>query len=136
MLSPLIGEHLHLREVPVFLREIEPIADHELGIDAETDIVGLERNAARFWLIEKRGRLHRRRSTALDVAKDLAHGETAVDDVLDDENRSAAHVELRLLEDGYHPGGVLLVAVGRDLDEVQGNVEGHLPHQVGAEEYC
>jgi hypothetical protein len=50
-------------------------------------------------------------------------------------DRLPAHVELRFLEDGHHARGVLLVAVARDLDEIEGHVHGHLAHEVGTEEH-
>jgi hypothetical protein len=44
------------------------------------------------------------------------------------------HVELRLLEDRHDARRVLLVAVARDLDEVERDVDRHRANEVGEEE--
>src|SRR5438477_8830721 len=58
----LVRQHLNIRQVPVFLRVIEPIAYDEMGVDGEADVVGLEFHLVRGGLIEKRRGAHRRGS--------------------------------------------------------------------------
>src|SRR6266849_6858953 len=129
-----VGEHLHLWDVAIFLREVEAVSDDELRLDREPDVVRGERHFSRFWFVEKRGGLHGRSTAALDVAEDFAHRKAAIDDVFHDQDRAAAHVELRLLQNGHDTRRILLRSVGRNLDKVQSDIELDVADEIGTEE--
>ena len=131
----LLREDLDLGDVPVLFGVVETVADHELRVDREADVIGLELDFPRGRLIQKRGGDDAGGAAALDVAEDFAHRQPAVDDVLDDENGLAVHVELRLLQDGDHARRILLVPIRGNLDEVECDVHADLAHQVAAEEH-
>ena len=73
--AALIRQHLHFRDVAVLLREVQPVADHELLLDREADEIGREGDLACLRLVEEGRRLHFRGAAALDVVVHFADGE-------------------------------------------------------------
>src|SRR5436853_7703647 len=74
---PLLRQYLYLRNVPILLREIESVSDHEQRIDGEADVFGLEFDFACGRFVEERSGADHRGAAALDVAVHFAHGEAA-----------------------------------------------------------
>ena len=66
--------------------EVEPVADDELVLDDEADVVQRDAHARARGLVQQGADAHAGRMAGGEVVEQELHGEAGVDDVLDDED--------------------------------------------------
>src|ERR1019366_3253413 len=121
------------RQVPVPLRHVEPVADHEVGRDGEAHVPQVEGRPLLALLHQEGAHLEAGRLAGPQVALQVAEGEAAVDDVLDHQHMAVEEVEVEVLHDAHHARGPGGAPVGRDGHEVdlagQGDGLGEVAHE-------
>src|SRR5437868_182706 len=132
--NQIFAQYADVGQVPVSLREVEPVADHEPVRDLEADPADVDVDLAAGGLRHQRRDLERGRLARLEVADQVGEGEARVDDVLDDEHVPPLDVDVQVLEDPDDAGGVGGGAVARDRHEVDLARHRQVPHEIRHEE--
>src|SRR4249920_3924083 len=112
------AQYADIRQVPVSLREVEPVADHEPIRDLEADPADVDVDLPPGRLRHQRGDLERGGLAGLEVADQIGERQPGVDDVLDDEHVPALDVDVQILQDAHDAGAVRGRAVAGDGHEV------------------
>jgi hypothetical protein len=123
-----------VRQVPVLLGEIEPIADDEPVLDLEPDVVDrhVDQPARRLAQQARRAQVTRRPG-----AEDVLHvveREARVDDVLDDYDVAPLERALEILQQLHLARRSRARAVARDRHEVERAVAGHRAREIREED--
>src|SRR6476620_6659953 len=92
-----VAEHTDVGQVPVALREVQPVADHEAVRNLEADPAHGHIDLAAGRLGQERADLQRGRLARLQVANQVRERQARVDDVLDDEDVAALDVDGQVL---------------------------------------
>ena len=122
-----------VRQVAVPLADVEAVPDHELGRDAEPDVLEVELDALEAVLHEERAHLERRGIAGGEVLAQVREREPAVDDVLDDDHVATAEVEVEVLDDPHDAARARRRAVRRHRHEVELDREVDRPREVAHE---
>src|SRR5215217_2440972 len=128
------GQRGDIRQVPVALRVVEPVADGELVGDLEADVAGVGLDLAPLGLGQQRADLQRGRLAGLERSHQVLQRQPGVHDVLHDQDVAALERGVEVLEDPHDAGGVRRGAVGGDGHEVDLARDLDLAHQVAEEE--
>ena len=97
-LGLLIVDDRDVGEIPVLLAEVEPIADHELVLDREADVIDLHLDLPSRRFAEQTGGAQRsRRARPQDVLQ-VGERQTGIDDVLDDDDVAVLDAVAEILE--------------------------------------
>jgi hypothetical protein len=128
------GEDANVRHVAVALGVIEPEANDEFVGDGETDVVRLNGGDAPFWFVEQNGDAQMLGFALLKNAKEILHGHTGVKNVFDDEYGFPLDTGVEISREAYLTGGMGVLAVTRDGDEIVGDISRHLSSEIGEEE--
>src|SRR5262245_23183527 len=101
VLSPfgdeVFAQYADVGQVPVPLRESQPVADDELVRDLEADPANRDVDLPPRRLRHERADLERRRLARLEVADEIREREPRVDDVLHHEDVPALDVDVEVL---------------------------------------
>src|SRR5699024_10675601 len=98
--------------VPVALRVVESVADHELVGHVEAHVLHVDVDLRGLRLPQHRADLDGGRAAGLEVGEQPRQGQAGVDDVLDDEDVLVLQVRIEVLEDPHDTGGLRAGAVG------------------------
>src|SRR5215211_1320325 len=124
----------HVGEVPIPLREVEPVPDDEAIRDLETDVADGNVDLAALRLRQECADLERGGPARPEVAHQVREREPRVDDVLHDEDVAVLERDVEVLEDADDPRRVARSPVAGDGHEVDLAGDRQLAHEVGHEE--
>src|SRR6187399_309291 len=79
----------HVRQIPVALAEVEPVADHELVGNLEARVADVDVDLAPRGLGQQGADLERRRVARLQVPDQVRERQAGIDDVLDHQHVAA-----------------------------------------------
>src|SRR5699024_1980582 len=89
-------------EVPVLLPDVEAVADHEVRGDGESGVAKVEVRLLQSLTDEQCADLDAVGVTGQEVLAEIGEGQTAVDDVLDDDHVASRQVDVEVLHDSNH----------------------------------
>src|SRR5262249_46642679 len=92
---------VHPAQVAVALRHVEAVADDEVGRDGEPNVAQVEVDPLLALLHQQGADLHALGLAGVEVAPQVVQRETAVDDVLDDEDVAAFELGVEVLHDAH-----------------------------------
>src|ERR1019366_2891943 len=110
------------------------VADHEFGLDVEPDVGDLEMRPRRDGaLYQQRADRQAFRSPSEKAVTQVGQGETAVEDVFDDEDVATGQVDVEVFQDPYDAARLRRGSIGGDGHEVELERQLNAAGEVGEE---
>src|SRR4051812_18022235 len=82
----IFSQDADVREIPVALHEIEPVANDEFIFDLKPDIVGIDRARSDFLFAQEHANTNASRLGRLEFVADRGERVTTVQNIVEDEN--------------------------------------------------
>src|SRR5215204_1040014 len=123
-------EDRNVRQIAIFPRIVQAVTNHEFIRNGEAYQVYLDLDGFRFLLLQQCDDSQVAGVPPLQHVEQVLQGETAVDDVFDNNNAPALDVFVEILQDADHTGALRRRAVRGNRHEIDFERDRHLPHQV------
>src|SRR3990170_1688865 len=125
------AQRADVREVPVLLGEVQPVADDEVRRDLEAAVAHVDLDPLDAGLPEQGADLQTRRATAAQVLEEVVQREARVHDVLDEQHVAPLEVVVQVLQDPDDARGLRRGSVRRDGHEVHLDRQPHVAREIG-----
>src|SRR2546423_12031273 len=127
------SERADAGQIPVSLVVVESVADHELILDFEAEIVGIDGPRPLFLFTQEHANANAARLRRFQFLPDGGQSVTAIEDVIQDQNMSILHVwQGDLLKDDFATRLRLAVITGH-AQTIEPQWQWNTPHQIGHE---
>src|SRR5829696_6181525 len=123
-------EDRNVRQIAIFPCIVEAVTNHEFIRNGEAHQVYLDLDRFRFLLLQQCDDSQVARVPPLQHVEQVLQGETAVDDVFNNNNAPALDVFVEILQDANHTGALRCRAIRGNRHEIDLERDRHLPHQV------
>ena len=120
-------------KIPVIIGIVQTVADDKLIADLKAAEVGLVLAGMRAGLVEEGDGRDRRGLPCGEQLLEILHGQTGVDDVLDDHDVTAGDVVVKVLDEAHDAGRFGVLTVAGNGDEVHVNGAVHAAAEVDIE---
>src|SRR5437868_13055855 len=122
-----------MRQVPIVLRIIEAVADDEVVLDTEPDVLDLDVDLAPRRFAEKARRAQRLRSARAQNLLQIHQRQPGVDDVFDDHDVAALERGIEILQQPDLAGTGRALRVARHRHEIERNKAVYVANQIREE---
>src|SRR5215217_1521881 len=123
-------EDRNVRQIAIFPRIVQAVTNHEFIRNGEAYQVYLDLDSFRFLLLQQCDDSQVAGVPPLQHVEQVLQGETAVDDVFNNNNAPALDVFVEIFQDANHTGALRRRAIGGNRHEIDFERDRHLPHQV------
>src|SRR5882762_259794 len=120
--------------VAVLVAVVEPVAHHEAVLDLEPEVVDGDPGPRPRRLVQQRAQLHGRGPAGGEVVEQVPHGESGIDDVLDDQDVLGLDGLGEVAGDLHHAGRLRRLPVAGEPDEIDGQRQVDGSGQIGDED--
>ena len=115
--------------------EVEAVADDEVVLDREADVVDLDVDLAARRLRQQARRPQAARATSPEDALQIRQRQAGIDDVLDDDDVAVLQAAVDVFQHPHFARRGGAAGIARHGDEVEGAGAGQRSHQIGQEEH-
>src|SRR5215203_1858310 len=129
-------EDRNVRQIAIFPRIVKAVTNHEFIRNGEAYQVYLDLDSFRFLLLQQCDDSQVAGVPPLQHVEQVLQGETAVDNVFDNNNTAPLDVFIEVLQNANDTGALRRRAIRGDRHEIHFERDRHFPHQVRHERDC
>src|SRR5215211_2280548 len=123
-------QHRNIRQIAIFARVVEAVANHELVRDRETDQIDLDLDRFWFLFLQQCDDPQVARVPPQQYIEQVLQSESTVDDVFDNNNAPTFDIFVEILQDAHYTRALRRRPIRGDRHEIDFERDRHLPHQV------